>query len=140
MKRGDRTSLTKKRFESECNELIERLREKSNELVDSIGDKVRDSFYDAMQKDRKEVFNQLFLNIYRHDTKALEKDLIKCIVLQQEEFEPSRNERLRLMRWLWSSVQYIYSDYDFSHLLDKVRELNELHDTMASYGEDLPFV
>ena len=71
MKRGDRTSLTKKRFESECNELIERLRENSNELVDSIGDKVRDSFYDAMQKDRKEVFNQLFLNIYRHDTKAL---------------------------------------------------------------------
>ena len=88
MKRGDRTSLTKKRFEAECNELIERLRENSNELVDSIGDKVRDSFYDAMEKDRKEVFNQLFLNIYRHDTKALEKDLIKCIVLQQEEFEP----------------------------------------------------
>ena len=62
----------------------------------------------------------------------MEKDLIKCIVLQQEEFEPSRNERLRLMRWLWSSVQYIYSDYDFSHLLDKVRELNELHDKIQN--------
>ena len=30
--------------------------------------------------------------------------------------------------------------YTFPRLLKKVRELNELHDTMASYGEDLPFV
>lgn len=86
-----------------------------------------------MELNRKEAFTQLFILIYQHDTKALERDLLKCIVLQTEDFQPSPKERVNLMRWLWSSVQYIYKDFDYSELLDKVRELNELHDTMASY-------
>lgn len=134
------TSIKTKRFQQECEALIEKLRESSNELVDEIGDKVRDSFYETMELNRKEAFTQLFILIYQHDTKALERDLLKCIVLQTEDFQPSPKERVNLMRWLWSSVQYIYKDFDYSELLDKVRELNQLHETMASYGEDLPFV
>ena len=87
-----------------------------------------------MELNRKEAFTQLFILIYQHDTKALERDLLKCIVLQTEDFQPSPKERVNLMRWLWSSVQYIYKDFDYSELLDKVRELNELHDTMVSDG------
>ena len=81
-----------------------------------------------MELNRKEAFTQLFILIYQHDTKALERDLLKCIVLQTEDFQPSPKERVNLMRWLWSSVQYIYKDFDYSELLDKVRELNELQE------------
>ena len=107
--------------------------------MEDISELIRDSFYDTMQENRKELLNQILILLYRHHTDELEKDLIKCITMKPE-YEPTHQERLHMLMWMFPTLEFVFREPDYSSLLDKVREMNKLHATMASYGDDVPFV
>lgn len=136
---GGKTSLKSKRIESECNKLIDGLKKEQELLINQTGNNFKKYVHDFAQDNVCDAFNRLILLMYQYQTEELEKDLIKCIILNPT-YVPTKQERLNLMRWLWQNITFVYKDYDYSKLLDRVREINESHKVLMEHDEDVPFV
>ena len=139
-KRGDRgTSLTTKRFECEWNKYIDNLKRENEENISQISDSAKKYALAFADRSVENAFSLLILLLYQYETEILEKDLIKAIVLQPK-YYPSRDERTKLFCWLWQNISCVYKGYDYSKLLDRVKEINQNHKELSAIGEDVPFV
>lgn len=133
------TSLTVKAFEAEWNQYVNALKSKNEENINSITAEAKGYALRFADETVENAITRLILLLYKYETEELELDLIKCIVMEPD-YSPSHEERCKLLRWLWQNIKSTYHGYDFSVLLDRVREINKTHKALAEAGEDVPFV
>ncbi len=103
--------------------------------ITHIAAKMHEETHHTIEREKRNIIATWFCSLYDYDHISLQTDITKCIIFEQKDNFPAKEKR-KLLRVLWSSVQVLFPNMDYTSLLNEIERMAEFNRSVVE--EDFP--